>query len=78
MKTYKITAMTHAPNNSETRMTICQEGENGTEDAYEDVTIVHDRLGTRDEMMSDIDGYIAERQAELDHAQGEEKLTNQN
>ena len=59
-------------------MTICQEGENGAEDAYEDVTVTHDRLGTRDEMMSDIDGYLAERQAELDHAQGEEKLTNQN
>ena len=58
--------MTHAPNNSETRLTICQESENGTEDAYEDVTIVHDRLGTRDEMMSDIDGYIAERQAQFD------------
>tara|TARA_R110002020_G_scaffold437056_1_gene647234 strand:- start:411 stop:866 length:456 start_codon:yes stop_codon:yes gene_type:complete len=78
MKIYKITAMTHAPNNSETRMTICQRGENGTEDGYEDVTVTHDRLGNHDEMMSDIDGYLAERQAELDHAQGDEKLSNQN
>ena len=44
-------------------MTICQRGENGTEDGYEDVTVTHDRLGNHDEMMSDIDDYLAERQA---------------
>jgi hypothetical protein len=68
MKTCKITAMIHAPNKSETRLTVCEENESGEEDCYEDVTITHDSLGTRDEMMSDIDEYVIARQKQLNPA----------
>lgn len=60
--------MNHAPNKSETRLTVCEENENGEEDCYEDVTITHDSLGGRDEMMSDIDEYVIARQKQLNPA----------